>query len=120
MEILFAQYGKLGFGSLSIDDLLKLNCIARTEDSGSEGCYCEIARWNIKEKKFQRFAFCKFLGGEIENQDAFGCADHVTNLLNKKWNNKEIQKLAHDLKWDPNDTQGLIHDLEDWTDPNTN
>lgn len=37
---------------------------ARAENSGSEGCYCEVARWNLKTHRFERFAFLKCFGGE--------------------------------------------------------
>jgi hypothetical protein len=37
---------------------------ARAENSGCEGCYCEVARWNLKTHRWERFAFLKCFGGE--------------------------------------------------------
>lgn len=38
--------------------------LARAENSGSEACYVEVARWNDKTERFERFAFAKVFGGE--------------------------------------------------------
>ena len=37
---------------------------ARAENSGCEGCYCEVARWNMTAHRFERFCFLKCFGGE--------------------------------------------------------
>ena len=37
----------------------------RAENSGSEGCYVEVARWNWDACRWQKFAFLKCLGGEL-------------------------------------------------------
>lgn len=52
----------------TVDDGL----VARAENSGSEGCYIEVARWNKDAQRWQRYAFLKVFGGEdltLEEQD---------------------------------------------------
>lgn len=39
--------------------------LARAEESGCEGCYVEIAKWNPHAGRYERFAFQKFFGGEL-------------------------------------------------------
>ena len=63
----FSLYGK-DIKDISFEDLKNTSdCFARTESSGSEGYYVEVTRWNSEKSKWQRFAFLKFLGGEICN-----------------------------------------------------
>lgn len=38
---------------------------ARAEESGSEACYVEIAKWNRHSRTYHRFAFIKLFGGEL-------------------------------------------------------
>ena len=38
--------------------------LARAEESGSEGCYVEVAIWNDHAGQWQRFCFMKCFGGE--------------------------------------------------------
>ena len=94
----FMSYGSQKY--IDLNTLKKVEgCIARTEDSGSEGYYTEIARWNPKVNKFQKYAFCKFLGGEIEDTNDLTCANKVTEELNKVWG----------------ENNSLIHYLESWS-----
>lgn len=71
---------------------------ARAENSGCEGTYVEIARWNEKNRRWERYAFCKFLGGELYDDDmkAADIADRVVAEINK----------------DPRES--FIHTLPDW------
>ena len=98
----FTPYGENSFASITVSELMKIKgeCIARTENSGSEGYYCEIARWNPKIRKYQRFAHHKFLGGEIPDNDGLTCATKVTDVLN--------------LSWDVDDEIAIIHHMDDW------
>lgn len=88
----FAHYGKQTAGSgLTLHDLIALNArdgllIARAEDSGSEGTYCEVCIWNALTSRFERYAFKKFLGGEFEingNMDDVLLAEHCAKLINE-------------------------------------
>ena len=62
---------------ITLDELLVLakdgELVARAENSGSEGCYVEVARWNPNPEtgpaQWQRYAFEKVFGGEIERLD---------------------------------------------------
>jgi hypothetical protein len=40
------------------------NFLARAEDSGSEGCYVEVAKWSCKRNRWERYCCKKFLRGE--------------------------------------------------------
>ena len=65
MSIGFTVYGEK-MGHVGIDDLSAMtDIICRIETSGSEGFYVEVARWSADAKQYRRYAFCKFLGGEI-------------------------------------------------------
>ena len=103
-KLSFTLYGD-GYSSIVVSELMKIDgeCIAKLEDSGSEGHYCEIARWNPKTQKYYRYAFAKFLGGEILDWDGKTCATNTTEYLNKVWHiDEEIS---------------LIHHLDDWSKP---
>lgn len=87
----FAHYGKETAGSgLTLHDLIAMNArdgllIARAEDSGSEGTYCEVCIWNALTGRFERYAFKKFLGGEFDidgNMDDVALAEHCAKLIN--------------------------------------
>lgn len=87
----FAHYGKQTAGSgLTLHDLIALNArdgllIARAEDSGNEGTYCEVCIWNALTSRFERYAFKKFLGGEFDidgNMDDVALAEHCAKLIN--------------------------------------
>lgn len=56
---------------------------ARAENSGSEGYYVEIAKWHPKAKQWQKFAFQKFLGGEVwRDLGALETAVRVAAMVN--------------------------------------
>jgi hypothetical protein len=44
--------------------------LARAENSGCEGCYTEVARWSHRRKRWERFCFAKFLGGEDQTLES--------------------------------------------------
>lgn len=55
----FSQYGKT-FSALQEADLVKdENCVARVEQSGSEGFVVEVIKW-IDDARWERYAFSKF------------------------------------------------------------
>lgn len=84
-DINFVRYGDwLSARPISLEDLRKANAAtgdywANAENSGSEGCYCEVACWNKVMRRYERFAFCKFFGGELDNyggiQAELNCQD---------------------------------------------
>jgi hypothetical protein len=83
----FTKYGFEGFSGISFEAILAQqketgDLLARAEDSGSEGCYCEIAIWNHATYRFERFAFEKFHGGEIEGKSAEEIAEHCAAQVN--------------------------------------
>jgi hypothetical protein len=59
---------------------------ARAEDSGSEGCYVEVACWSFERERWERYCFFKFLGGEDqERQDwtPVRLAEHYAREINE-------------------------------------
>jgi len=74
--------------NVSLRTLLKVKSLwARAENSGSEGCYVEVAKWNFVSNRWERFAFEKFFGGEMwddlgDEQTAMRVAA-IINLRNK-------------------------------------
>lgn len=88
-DIRFKIYGK-SFESVTLGDLLAHQAEngdlwANAENSGCEGHYCEVARWNTNNHRFERFAFCKFFGGEMPRNrkaDARATAEKATALIN--------------------------------------
>lgn len=57
---------------------------AHVENSGSEGWYVEIAKWFEKGgvAEWRRYAFQKYLGGEIAGLSDRECADYVEEVIN--------------------------------------
>jgi hypothetical protein len=63
----FSIYGG-AFGTLSLGELLadgrkSQSLLARAKDRGSEGCYCEVAKWSFDSNRWERYCFTTFLGG---------------------------------------------------------
>jgi len=96
----FCLYGRVGMAGVKHADLLKLaatgELLARVENSGCEGYYVEVARWNVKDKAWQRYAFEKFLGGEIEELSDRECAVKVADEINTAARNEDAS-FIHDL-----------------------
>lgn len=66
----FAFYGSIR--GLSLEQILKdmegdFHLVAIAENSGCEGCYCEVAR--VEGGKAYRYAHCKYFGGEIDGYE---------------------------------------------------
>jgi len=63
--IRFSLYSQLAFEFVSSDTLIKdSDCVARVEQSGSEGFYVEVAKWNEDYQQWMRHAFKKFFQQE--------------------------------------------------------
>ena len=71
-----------------IDVLFEDGLLARTEKSGSEGFYVEVARWNYTIQAYQRFCFLKLF-----EQSA---ADEITNAINNHFCS-DLCALIHSL-----------------------
>lgn len=70
-EVIFARYDNLPLDGISLAELLLMKAagkgmFARVENSGSEGIYIEVAIWNGRTQRLERFCFIKLLGGEFE------------------------------------------------------
>ncbi len=68
MNIFYSLYGK-PCERISREQLLAEQhrdgmLFARAEESGSEGCYVEVARWYEARWRWERYAFLKFLNGD--------------------------------------------------------
>jgi len=68
MNVFYSLYGRL-CARISREQLLAEQrrdgmLFARTEQSGSEGCYVEVARWSEARGRWERYAFLKFLNGD--------------------------------------------------------
>ncbi len=60
------------------------NIMARAENSGCEGIYVEVAKWNFHSNRWERFAFHKFFGGELwEDLSAVQTAVRVAAIINR-------------------------------------
>jgi hypothetical protein len=70
--------------SLTWKQLIRIpGLFARAEDSGCEGCYVEIAKWNRHTGRYERFAFDKFFGGELwQDASAETTAARVATMVN--------------------------------------
>ena len=66
---MFSRYGDTR-QHLTITELMAINrtsrgeLYARAEDSGCEGSYCEVARWDEATQRWGRYAFKKFFPDE--------------------------------------------------------
>jgi hypothetical protein len=63
----FSLYGEVWNGidyPALLEQAKETGLLARAEDSGCEGCYVEVARWNDDARQWQRYAFLKCFGGE--------------------------------------------------------
>jgi hypothetical protein len=69
--------------------LIEDGLLARTEKSGSEGWYVEVARWNETNQSYQRFCFLKL----FDQSDA----DEITNAINYQFRS-DLCALIHSLQ----------------------
>lgn len=65
----FSRYGVADLAPIDYDDLLHHqqalgDLVARAENSGSEGCVTEVARWNPRTKRYERYCFRKWFAGD--------------------------------------------------------
>ena len=80
----FSYYGGEWRAGITLPELVKHNAErrdlwARAEFSGCEGCFCEVARWNPKTERWERFASAKCFGGEHPSEkDREGVHAHET------------------------------------------
>ena len=86
MTVRFTLYGDT-WRNMSYHELLALAedtgmLHARAEDSGCEGVYVEVARWNDKARQWQRFAFEKFFDGDVEGETAWQRAEWIAAKVN--------------------------------------
>ena len=100
----FSLYGSAGAKTVPavqlFDPAIKGELIARMENSGSEGYYVEVARWNDNPMRWERFAFEKFLGGEYGNScTAAACAREMTELLNRFHQEEDAPLIHHMPNW---------------------
>ena len=86
----FSLYGNNDGASISLDGLLEMQrnegmLWAHAEDSGSESCYCEVARWNEAARRFERYAFAKCADDrfpELPEATDVKTAEHAAQLIN--------------------------------------
>lgn len=90
----YSLYSISPVGTVTLDDLLKHqkehgDLLARAENSGSEGCYVEVARWkpgsDCHSGSWRRYAFRKYFDGEHkpdESLSASDIAEHYAAIIN--------------------------------------
>ena len=82
MSTRFAAYSDIMGEGFTLAELVEFQAregtlFANAENSGSEGCYCEVARWNMESQRFERFAFLKCFGGEYRGEKNSNRGDSV-------------------------------------------
>ena len=85
--MMFSQYECGGFRHETLESIIALqtdtmDLFAHAENSGSEGCYVEIARWSYTRQRWERFAFCKLFNEEIEGLSAVDAAKKIAAQIN--------------------------------------
>lgn len=102
---------------ISFEELLEISkdgsILARAEDSGSEGCYVEVARWkqgsDCHSGDWCRYAFEKVFGGEdlkLEHQtagpevSAHATAERIAARINAASGNAHIALIHHMPVWE--------------------
>lgn len=86
----FNLYGADPWATIAMEGLLEMQreegmLWAHAEDSGSESCYCEVARWNAATRRYERFAFCKcadYRFPELPDATDEVTAEHAAQLIN--------------------------------------
>ncbi len=99
-------------GTITMEQLCELaskgEVFARAENSGCEGCYVEVARWNQEANEWQRFCFEKVFGGEdlkLDQQigdDACGAestAERIANRINAISRHSHVALVHHFPTW---------------------
>jgi hypothetical protein len=74
--------------------------LARAENSGSEGCYIEVARWSDTREQWERFAFLKVFGGEVTSARDLSSdetAEKIASLLNAECTRANGRTMIHNL-----------------------
>lgn len=83
----YSLYGNLGHISLDAlkDENAATGCLfARAEHSGCEGCYVEVAKWNESTRRYERYAFEKYFGGEHpEDTDSAGVYGYAVDTAER-------------------------------------
>lgn len=77
-----AQHGSIDFAALLELQRETHELFARAENSGSEGTYAEVARWNHSARQWQRYAFLNCFGTDTENsmEEATRYVDQINAL----------------------------------------
>jgi hypothetical protein len=110
----FALYSETWQRGLTLDEILKIaadhSLVARAENSGSEGCYVEVARWTDatgyrydaktgrldKTGEWQRFAHMKCFGGEDLTEEVRESAGN-TDAMNEFTTAKRIAAQINEI-----------------------
>lgn len=93
-------------GSITLDELKAENAktgllLARAENSGCEGCYVEVAKWNTETDRWERYAFEKYFGGEHPSEvdddrvSCFTTAEKFAAEINNANRGGEYNSLIH-------------------------
>ena len=102
----YAYYGNAAMTGIEHTALCEHNrkngdLLARAENSGSEGCYVEVARWSYERNRWERFCFVKFLGGEDREREDWPVAKlaehHANEINNAARSGQDRLPLIHNL-----------------------
>ncbi|KXS55129.1 MAG: hypothetical protein AWU57_475 [Marinobacter sp. T13-3] len=93
----FQRYGK-AFATVSLAELANHDgTLARVEESGSEGFYVEVARWDAAADQWARYAFLKV----FDSTTAQALADQINAnsaqlpVFSRLPNHSDIHRHAH-------------------------
>ncbi len=104
------QFAKYGSGYITLDDILVIQnetkmLWAHAEDSGCESCYCEVARWNERTERWERFCVVKCLDYRLpELPDA---SDEETAV--------ELAKRINEPLWDDG-RASIVHSMPNFVE----
>lgn len=100
MELNYSLYGSGMLRPTTHQELIALNTeepgllLARAENSGSEGCYVEVARWSFKRTRWERYCFHKFFDGDVEGKTAIQLCQEMAAEINR---GSEQSRFIHAL-----------------------
>jgi len=98
----FSRYGS-ALDYYTLEELTMLQkqdglLFAHAELSGSEGCYCEVAIWNDRNRRFEKLCFYKFFSNEhpvLPSASAEAAAKYYAEMINSLSAQGELSPIVN-------------------------